>query len=163
MPTLEERVQVIEDREEIRRLKSRYARYTDDKYDLDGIVSLFTEDAVFDCTDFGVYKGHDEIRGFFAAIKENLTFTVHFHMDEIIDIDPNGEEATGTVYFLDPETVQGEAILVAGTYDEHYRKVDGRWLAAHVVVNFLFRTPWNSGWVKEKMVSGDPFYAGLKA
>ncbi|MCH8813566.1 MAG: nuclear transport factor 2 family protein [Chloroflexi bacterium] len=163
MPTLEERVQVIEDREEIRRLKGMYARYTDAKYDLDGIVSLFTEDAVFDCTDFGAYQGHEAIREYYGVMQKNLTFTVHYHADEIIDIDPSGETATGSCYFLDFETVQGQPLLVAGTYEDQYKKVDGKWKVAHMKVNFLFRIDWNSDWVKERLVSGNTFLEGSES
>jgi SnoaL-like domain len=46
MSTLEERVQRLEDIEDIRRLKIRYAQFCDAQYDPDGIASCFTDDAV---------------------------------------------------------------------------------------------------------------------
>jgi SnoaL-like domain len=63
MPTLEERVQRLEDIEDIRRLKIRYAGLCDAQYDLDGLASLFTDDAVWDGgSDFGVYQGKQAIQ-----------------------------------------------------------------------------------------------------
>ncbi len=46
MPTVEERLQSLEDQEAIRRLKMHYARFCDAGYDPDGIASLFMEDGV---------------------------------------------------------------------------------------------------------------------
>ena len=40
---IERRLKVIEDIEEIKRLKARYCAYCDDNYDADGIASLFIE------------------------------------------------------------------------------------------------------------------------
>ena len=45
---IERRLKVLEDVEEIKRLKARYCAYCDDSYDADAIASLFIEDAVWD-------------------------------------------------------------------------------------------------------------------
>ena len=45
---IERRLQVLEDAEAIRNLKARYAALCDNQYDADGIVSLFTEDPVWE-------------------------------------------------------------------------------------------------------------------
>jgi hypothetical protein len=48
MKTIEERLRVLEDIEEIRQLKARYAAACDDNYNADDIAALFAEDAVWD-------------------------------------------------------------------------------------------------------------------
>lgn len=44
---LERRVQGLEDSEEIKKLKVRFAKYCDNNYDTDKLGELFTEDAVW--------------------------------------------------------------------------------------------------------------------
>ena len=47
LESLERRIKKLEDTEAIKVLKRRYCAYCDDNYDLDGLASLFTEDAVW--------------------------------------------------------------------------------------------------------------------
>lgn len=152
MASLEERVQRLEDIEAIRRLKIRYAQYCDANYDADGIAALFTEDGVWDGGDFGVYNGREAIRAFFAGISKQITFALHYMIGHQIDIDPSGNEATGSWYLLEPATLNGRAVWIAATYNDRYRKVDGRWLYSHLKLNVAFVTPYESGWVKERVV-----------
>jgi hypothetical protein len=48
MPTLEQRVQRLEDLEQITGITMQLARHFDNSYHADGVVSLFTDDGVFD-------------------------------------------------------------------------------------------------------------------
>ena len=57
MPTIEERLQRLEDIEAIQRLQIRYAELCDDGFDPDAIVDLFTPDGVWDCGDYGRFVG----------------------------------------------------------------------------------------------------------
>lgn len=152
MPTLEERVQRLEDIEAIRRLKIRYAQLCDANYDPDGLAALFTEDAVFEGGALGNYNGREAIRQFMAGVSKQLTFAVHFMIGHMIDVAPSGTEATGSWYLLDAVTANGRADWIAVTYDDRYRKVDGQWLFSHVKVNFAFWTHFDTGWVKDPMV-----------
>jgi len=154
MPTLEERVQRLEDIEAIRRLKIRYAALCDAQYDPDGLASLFTDDAVWDGgSDFGVHQGKQAIHAFFAGVSKQITFALHFMIGHAIDIAPSGDEASGTWYLLEPATMNGRAVWIAATYNDRYRKVGGQWLFSHVKINLAFITPYETGWVKERVLS----------
>ena len=48
LESLEKRIQVLEDIEEIKKLKHRYCALCDADYDADALAELFTEDAVWD-------------------------------------------------------------------------------------------------------------------
>ena len=48
MPSIEERVQRLEDESEIKRLKAKYCEFCDNSYDADEIASLFIQDGVWD-------------------------------------------------------------------------------------------------------------------
>jgi hypothetical protein len=154
MPTLEERVQRLEDIEDIRRLKVRYAQFCDAQYDPDGIASCFTDDAVWDGgSAFGVHHGKQAIRTFFAGVSQQITFALHYMIGHAIDIAPSGHEASGTWYLFVPATMNGRAVWMAATYDDRFRKVGGQWLFSQVKVNMAFITPYETGWVKERVVS----------
>ena len=64
MPTLEQRVQRLEDLEQITEITMQLARHFDNNYHADGVVSLFTDDGVFDGGPFGRYEGLQAIHGF---------------------------------------------------------------------------------------------------
>jgi len=146
-------MQRLEDIEAIRRLKIRYAQFCDANYDPDGLASLFTEDAVWDGGDLGVYEGREAIRAFFAGASQHFTFALHYILGHQIDIAPATNEASGSWYILEPATVDGRAVWIAATYNDRYRKVDGQWLFSRVNANIAFFTPFESGWMKERFVS----------
>lgn len=153
MPTLEERVQQLEDIEAIRRLKMRYAQLCDANYNPDGLAALFTEDAVWEGGQFGTHNGREAVRAFFAGVSQQISFALHYILGHQIDIAPSGTEATGSWYILEPATINNRAVWIAATYNDRYRKVDGRWLFSRVQANIAFLTPFESGWVKEQFMA----------
>jgi len=68
MKTIEERLRVLEDLEEIRKLKARYAAACDDNYNADAIAALFAEDASWDGGALGKADGRAAIHRFSAAL-----------------------------------------------------------------------------------------------
>ena len=152
MPTLEERIQRLEDLEEIRRLKITYARYADDRVPGAQYASLFTEDGVVDAEPLGTAKGRAEIAQFAEDAKKALTFYLHYMMGQTIDIAPSGTEATGHWYLWEAATAGDEAVWIAITYNDEYKNVDGKWLFSYSKLNFHFITPFDKGWVKQRMI-----------
>ena len=151
MPTLEERLQRLENIEEIRRLKIIYAQYCDNNYQPGPLASLFTENAVWEMGPLGRFEGRQAIHDFFAEVSKRFTFALHYMCGHVIDIAPSGTEATGTWYIFEAATIDGRAMFVAATYEDRYEKVNGKWLFEHVKMNPAFMTPYESGWVKERM------------
>ena len=72
LESLEKRLQVLEDIEEIKKLKHRYCALCDANYDADALAELFTEDAVWDGQERGRNEGREAIRGFFQNAPERL-------------------------------------------------------------------------------------------
>ena len=54
---LEQRLQVLEDTEAIRTLKTLYAAHCDDDFNYDAIAALFAEDAVWETRSWAAAKG----------------------------------------------------------------------------------------------------------
>jgi hypothetical protein len=144
MPTLEQRVQRLEDLEQITEITMQLARHFDNNYHADGVVSLFSDNGVFDGGPFGRHEGLEAIHGFFDTITEQITFAKHHLATRTIHLDGNGTDATGQWYMWGTHTIGGQAMFVALTWDM-------RWLISGQRLDWQFLTPYNSGWVKTPM------------
>lgn len=153
MATLEERVQRLEDLEAIRRLKITYARACDNNFDADTLASLFTDDGHWDGGVFGVHDGPEAIRDLYRGVRNDITFGLHYMCGDTIDIAPSGLEAGGSWYLWEFGTYKGRAVWWAMTYTDSYRKVHDVWRIATTKLHIHFFTPYESGWVKQRMLT----------
>ena len=155
MATLEAQIQWLEDLQAIERLKLDYAQALDAGlsgarlFPTDALMSLFTDDAVWESNIHGRFEGYEALAELFTGWAERLSFARHFTIGPSVDIAASGAEGSGHWYSWETLTVEGRAIYLAATYDDDFRKVDGRWLIQHIRSNIIFRTPYESGWVKE--------------
>jgi uncharacterized protein (TIGR02246 family) len=152
MKTLEERLCVLEDIEEIRKLKARYAAACDDNYDADAIAALFTEDAIWDGGSLGRADGRAAIHKFFSRAAEFFPFAIHNVMNPIIEVE--GDRATAQWYLLQPATMAkgNQAVWLAAVYHDDYVRHDGRWMFKHLRVKSHFLTPYEEGWARKPFV-----------
>ena|SRR5579872_429841 len=145
MGTTEERLQRLEDVEDIRRLKVRYADVCDSGFDADEIIALFTPDGVWDAGEFGRFVG-EEMRAYWQETARITRLAVHYMINHVVDVGPGGIEATGRCYLLATADREGTAYWMAVKYEERYRKVDGRWLFAEMKLHPAFMTPFDQTW-----------------
>jgi uncharacterized protein (TIGR02246 family) len=152
MKTIEERLRVLEDIEEIRKLKARYAAACDDNYDADAIAALFTEDALWDGGSLGKADGREAIRKFFSRAAEFFPFAIHNVMNPIIEVE--GDRATAQWYLLQPATMAkgNQAVWLAAVYHDEYVRHDGRWMFKKLTVKPHFLTPYEEGWARKPFV-----------
>jgi len=141
MPSLEERIQHIEDRDAIRELTGRYCHLVVER-DADALANLFTEDGIMK---FGETQqtGRDELR---SAYRESLEVMqpkpcVHNH---VIQLD--GDRATGVTsvelrFFQD-----GEPWIASGHYDEIFQRVGGEWKFARRELSVYHWVAHREGW-----------------
>lgn len=118
---------VQDDVEALRRLTHEYCRSVDGS-NLDELMTLWTEDAVWDVTEFGmgVVTGIDAIRAFYAGLIENTTHRCHLALNHVIDVD--GDSASATVYvhaFV--VTVDGSRDESLGYYEDEYVRAADSW------------------------------------
>ena len=149
----------LEDIEEIKQLKARYCAYCDDGYDPNGIAALFTEDGIWDGgRTFGKREGRDAIHRHFEAASQRISIARHQVMNPIITID--GDEATADWLLFQPCTITGEegehdqALWLAATYHDQYRRVEGTWMISAMVIDVAFFTPFDTGWAKQQFLPG---------
>jgi uncharacterized protein (TIGR02246 family) len=163
--TLEERVQRLEDYEEIRQLMVRYAAAMDNNFDADEIASLFTEDAVWTISPAtpvtGRHEGREAIGKFFAGLVNEYNWTMHNVGNHLIRIADDGQTATGTWYLVDPCTMvraggppEGDAVFITGRYDNTFVKLDGRWCFSELTAQMHQISSWEKGWVVERYRDG---------
>ena len=152
MKTIEYRLRVLEDLEEIRKLKARYAAACYDNYNADAIAALFTEDAVWDGGALGTADGRTAIHKFFSRATEFFPFAIHNVINPIIDVD--GDRATAQWYLLQPATMAkgNQAVWLAAVYHDEYVRLDGRWMINRLKVTSHFLTPYEEGWVRKPFV-----------
>ncbi|WP_262106573.1 nuclear transport factor 2 family protein [Arthrobacter sp. Marseille-P9274] len=113
--------------EAIRRLTHEYSWAVDNSR-LDDIVALFTEDAEWDVTAFGMdtVRGADAIRAFYAGLIENTTHRCHLALNHLIDVD--GDTAVARVYIHAFVTMpDGRRDESLGYYSDNYIRTGQGW------------------------------------
>jgi uncharacterized protein (TIGR02246 family) len=152
MKSIEDRLRLLEDIEEIRKLKARYAAACDDNYNADSIAELFTEDAIWDGEALGKANGREAIRQFFSRAAEFFPFAIHNVMNPIVEVD--GDRATARWSLLQPATMAKEnrAVWLAAVYHDEYVRHHGRWMFRRLKVTSHFLTPYEEGWAKKRFV-----------
>ena len=143
------RLQRLEDIEAIRQLKALYCEICDDDHNPDRIVTIFTEDGIWEGGGIGTAKGHAEIRALFERFQKMISFSQHMTMNPRIEVD--GDSASATWYFLGAFTFRegNQARWQATRYHEDYARVDGEWKIKHLRTRRPgFRADYETGWAK---------------
>jgi ketosteroid isomerase-like protein len=133
-----DRLQRLEDREEIKALVARYGLVMDDR-DLDGMPHLFTPDVRIRSLD-GVMdaRGRDNVVALFRGRFEVLGPSNHFTHDKIIEFGDDPDQATGTVLSHAEMNRKGQPMLAAIRYSDRYARHDGQWKFAERVFAFFY-------------------------
>jgi ketosteroid isomerase-like protein len=157
-PSLQElaaRIQRLEDIEALKQLKARYARGCDPKHKIDFLMSLFTEDAVFDVGErYGRYEGKPAIRKFLEGADAIIPWALHNMIAPVVEVAQDGKTAMGSWYLLelatmpDPQTQKLGAVWIAGTYEDKFVKQDGQWKIQQITLRMEIMSPYEDGWAK---------------
>jgi ketosteroid isomerase-like protein len=121
----------LADLEEIRALTHRYGLALD-RFDVAGVLEVFTPDAVFDASPFGLaaMDGHESIREFFEHNEQSMANQMHLFANHIIEFD-GPDEAHGTNYlFEDGFNKHGQRIHCLGLNEDHYVRTAEGWRIA---------------------------------
>ena len=158
--SVEERMQILEDIESIKRLKASYCYWADagtagDASGMDELIDHFTDDEPWaDFGPFGVHKGKEAVGAFYReVVVSTLSYSAHMVANPIIDVE--GSKAKGRWYVDVPCTLRGAEIplWLQAKYDEEYVKEGGKWKWKSITCAFDFVTPIDEGWVKTPMIS----------
>jgi hypothetical protein len=154
---VEGRVQLLEDMEDVRQLKSLYAKQFDEALNSGGsfppdyLLRHFAEDATWESERFGRYQGRDELREFLVKYRERVSFALDFSVGHLIEIADDRKTARGFWTTWQPMTIDGEAHLLAGRYFDEYARIgEGQWVFTSVRLDVEFLTPYGKGWADER-------------
>jgi hypothetical protein len=151
LEALAARVQVLEDIEQIRRVKYRYCYYNDVD-DIEKLMTCFSRDCQVNMGLGREANGKAEVEALFRKSHSIIEFSSHMVTNPIIDV--NGDKATGVWYVLVPNTRYGTAVWTHARYEEDYVREDGEWKISKEVINMFFVTPYDKGWQKERVLQG---------
>jgi hypothetical protein len=119
---------LLEDKEELRDLVTRYCLYIDSgRYD--DWVGTFTEDGVFDSPILGRWQGKAMLKQFTEKYRAwtGAAQPRHCVMNVLLNVE--GNHATGECYLLMTHAEAGKAeLIVSGRYEDKMEKVNGKWL-----------------------------------
>ena len=164
--TLEQRVRILEDRQEIIELKARYINVNDGGWrgpthtDPEAVANMFVEDGVWDGRpSTPLAEGRAAIRTAFENFGV-VPFVVHYVTNPIIDV--HGDTATGHWHALVTMTVPGDqALWILGYYIEDYVRTADGWKFKTMRFDTAATTPYELGWGKQQnLYSEDPFKDG---
>ena len=136
---LEQRIQRLEDREDIRSLAARYTFAVDNR-DLDAIEACFAENARFRSRD-GVMKaeGRAAIMKQFEGRFSVLGPGAHYSHDHVIWFDDEKPDAARGLLSSHAELVRHEQPMIASLrYDDAYAREGGRWVFADRLLSFFY-------------------------
>ena len=153
-PSVEARLKRLEDIEEIRLLKARYARFCDDDYNANLLAPLFSEDAVWDGGALGHCEGREAIHDFFSKASSAIPFAIHHVTNPEIIVD--GDQAEGRWLLWQPciHSNGDQALWMAGGYQDQYQREDGEWRFKDVRIELNMLSPYEAGWAQARMVEG---------
>ena len=133
MTTLEQRIQVLEDIEAIRKLKALYCAACDDDHNPDKLGPLFAQDATWEATVMGKAEGREAIKAYLAAVGTSgrIRNSAHHALNPIIDV--QGDRATGhwRLIMLYTENLGAGKVRyqrIIGWYCETYVRTTAGWL-----------------------------------
>ena len=146
MKTLEQQVQELTDREEIKELTARYAHGVA-RGEGKAVAALFTDDGVF-INSFNqndpptVVRGRQELDKFYGAIKRNTALPcIHNHL-----ITLESDRATGTCSLEVRITRNNQSMIGSAYYDDTFRRENGHWKFVERKCTFFHFVPIQQGW-----------------
>ena len=143
MPSLEDRLQAIEDRTAIVELTARYCHRAQAR-DAEGVVALFCDDGVMEAA--GTREQGRE--ALLVAYRESFELApmpcVHNH---VVRFDPKDRDRAAGRCSVEVRMLDGGTpVTLAGHYEDEYRRVSGSWRFARRNLVIYHRVPHVEGW-----------------
>ena len=151
------RLKALEDEKLVRQCMNRYMQLCDVLgvgFDLEPLVSLFTQEAVWEgkgnryIKTFGRFEGRTAITAMFEKYTKkpaHFALNVHFLANELIEVD--GTKASGNWVLIQPSTfADGKSQLSCARITANFREVNNTWQISHFQTMNLFSRPIDKPW-----------------
>jgi hypothetical protein len=152
------RIRRLEDIEAIKWMIVRYAQGADQHNNVDIMLPLFADDAVWDAGErFGRYEGKQAIYEFLKGSGSFIGWTLHYMVSPAIKIAEDGKTAQAFWYLWETanmpsaQTQESEAMWIGGTYDTELAKENGEWKFKKVNLRIKLLAPYTEGWAKKQV------------
>ena len=155
---LRQRVTALEAAQEVSACLHEYMQlcdYLDEGFDLEPLMALFTEDAIWEgkgkryAATFGRREGREVIGQMFEKYTlppSHFALNVHFLTSEKVVVQSE-TQAEGTWVLLQTATfTDGRSQLSSALLNVNFRKEDGRWKIAHFCTTSRFNRPVQTPW-----------------
>lgn len=151
LAALERRLQVVEDREAIIKLKAAYVNLNDGGWQgpthchPDQVAALFTEDGIWDGRpDTGYAEGSEQIRQLFRGF-QIMPFIIHYVTNPLIEVD--GDEATGHWHAIVTANLpDGAPHWILGVYRDTYARTANGWKLRTLRFEAAVNRSYSQGW-----------------
>jgi hypothetical protein len=151
--SIEERIQVLEDREMLKELMATYCFLVDDEKFAELVNEHFTSDAQCDfrfrlgeLPPF-VSNGQKEVLAFFrdfvSIMLKDMSHTTHNHRIAV-----DGDRASADSYFelTARDKNSSGPVTGAGRYFDEFERVDGKWRFSQRKADIFYIVPLDPGW-----------------
>ncbi len=159
MLSVEQRLNRLEARDDIRRCIYAYAEAGDRHNAPEVMATLFTRDAVYTVEGFNTFTGCNEITTGLAAIgRDQVAWSFHLPGRILMTIDDAGQTANAEWVVWEPANMvmdgRENPYWLAGAYVATLDISEGRWKFAEMILKVKFFTPFEGPWtpVKEEFV-----------
>ena len=161
LATLEERISVMNDEDQVRNLQNAYGYYMDRKM-WDDVTDLFTSDGALSIATVGVYDGPKSIRR--ALERSGPAGVKHGQLNELMQlgmsvaIEPGGMEARarGIEFGMLGEADKGTAFYTLAIFENRYVKQNDIWRIREMRLFPLMKTEYAQGWAKSQVNDPPP-------
>ena len=143
LESLDKRLRLLEDIEEIRNLRKRYHVFINEEQ-FGRVAELYTADANVVLDSVGHARGTAEIDALYRKIPENADIVRQFIHNHVVEVD--GDTARGLSYLDARYGKDGESLLVAARFEETYARQAEGWLISETLVTIYFAAPVAPGW-----------------
>jgi ketosteroid isomerase-like protein len=135
---LARRVQRLEDELALRDLLNTYTYYYDGS-DLEGVVSVFTEDATL-VNPRGTYVGAQAIRTNYAYNISNRKLSFHYASNVVVRVSEDGKEAAISAFYNAASVYASRSLASnGGSYSIRARKTAAGWKIAEMRITYNYR------------------------
>jgi hypothetical protein len=134
---LEQRIQILEDIEAIKKLKARYW-HSVDRHQWDDLTECLAEDFVFESPFLGRMEGRNYIVKVLKRAMKEVKTAHHGHNPEIEIINDSSARAVWTLNDR-VETPDKKVFKGYGGYDDEYIKENGSWKVKTSILTYIFQ------------------------
>jgi ketosteroid isomerase-like protein len=129
----------LEDRIALEDLATAYCSAVDRIGDIDGVLAVFTPDAVYDMSGFGLglMEGHAAIRGFYEAAFPTMAANAHFASNFAVNAFADNAASTSHYVHAFSKSKDGSLLEARVKYLMNARRDAGVWRISRLGIELL--------------------------